>query len=176
MSDGQRLLLGFARREVLELPVIANSLSRICRFAGNLPEHYSVAQHSLFVADHAPPELELAALLHDAHEVILGDIPKPISLYAGSILGDIKAEIDQAIAEKYGLDPKDFHRAEIKEVDSFAAQVEYMTYKPLNTVLDDCVDYGIRVCALPVDEVRRQFEERVTEAMASRLQRAEGQT
>lgn len=60
---------------------IAHHLSLICRFAGACKFHYSVAQHSLLVAQHLPPRLKLAGLMHDAAETYLNDLCRPIKPY-----------------------------------------------------------------------------------------------
>jgi len=63
---------------------IATGLSNICRYNGQLDEFYSVAEHSVYVMqwvkkNHliANKNLLLMALLHDAPEAYLGDVPRP---------------------------------------------------------------------------------------------------
>lgn len=62
---------------------IAHALSNICRYGGHCSRHYSVAEHSLYVARWLEREgkscdVVLAGLMHDASEAYLGDIPNPI--------------------------------------------------------------------------------------------------
>ena len=99
------------------------SLCRIPRFAGAGNRFYSVAQHSLLVAellaqrcrsDNFRPEAKLHAFLHDAHEAYLGDIPHPVAqLIASDLpeftdrLADVKADIQSAIYSGLELQPPD---------------------------------------------------------------------
>lgn len=58
-------------------PDVAYHLAHINRFAGAAGD-YSVAEHSLLVADLLPPDLAPYGLLHDAHEAYIGDITYPV--------------------------------------------------------------------------------------------------
>lgn len=59
---------------------ICHGLAHVCRFNGQTRHHYSVAQHSLIVADIVPQEHKLVGLLHDAAEAYIADIARPIKL------------------------------------------------------------------------------------------------
>ena len=66
----------------IEIYDIAVPLSRMCRFGGHCIEFYSVADHSVWVMERVPghlgPKVKLAALLHDASEGYLIDVPRPL--------------------------------------------------------------------------------------------------
>ncbi len=74
---GARFDLLHPRPEAVDFGVIAEHLSKIARFSGATYTPYSVAQHSIVVADALPPELRIYGLLHDAPEAFTGDIPAP---------------------------------------------------------------------------------------------------
>lgn len=57
---------------------IAHHLSMICRYGGAAKFHYSVAQHCVLMAECAPREHKLRALLHDAAEAYVGDMVRPL--------------------------------------------------------------------------------------------------
>jgi hypothetical protein len=70
---------------VIAFDDIAHGLSNICRFAGQCPVFYSVAEHSVEVANIVrnwlgvtDPKIWLQALLHDATEAYIGDMTSPL--------------------------------------------------------------------------------------------------
>lgn len=60
---------------------ISHALSNICRYAGHTSRFYSVAEHSILVSKLVAPEHALTALLHDATEAYLVDVPRPIKRF-----------------------------------------------------------------------------------------------
>jgi hypothetical protein len=63
----------------IDIRDIAHNLSLLCRYTGAFPFHYSVAQHSILVADMLAvnghdQKVQLCGLLHDAAEYVFGDV------------------------------------------------------------------------------------------------------
>ena len=81
---------------------IAHALSNLCRFNGHTHTHYSVAEHSIRVAQIVPVQFQLAALLHDATEAYVGDMVRPLK----QVMPDfrkVEKRIWQAICERFDM-------------------------------------------------------------------------
>ena len=100
---------------------IATGLARAPRFAGHTDVTWTVAAHSVFVADHCPQGMQFEALLHDATEAYMGDVPTPLkhlchsyTIYEGMLGG--------AIRKRYGLGP--WRSTYIEDIDRWALEEE----------------------------------------------------
>ena len=116
------------RAQDIDIEDIAHALSNLCRFGGHTKAFYSVAQHSCLIADALSvkylnaPEAERRAilgwaLLHDAAEAYLVDIPRPIKYAEGmERYRDWEVRLECAIAERFSLPP--VMPAIVKEYDN----------------------------------------------------------
>lgn len=64
--------------DLISIGDIAHALSMQPRFGGHLPVFYSVAQHCVLTCEYVTKEHKLSALLHDASEAYLIDVPRPV--------------------------------------------------------------------------------------------------
>lgn len=106
---------------------IAHALSHIPRYGGHLPFHYSVAEHSIWVADYVRERTDdrnimLQALMHDATEAFMGDLAKP---FKDQIPGYKRLEdkLMEAMGRHFGFDYP-FHPL-VKEADQHALNAEW---------------------------------------------------
>lgn len=104
------------RPEEIEFEDIAHHLSLLCRFNGAVREFYSVAQHSVIVARHLPPELQLWGLLHDATEAYLGDMVRPLKLGMPQYR-EAERKVEECIVKRFHLSPAQMP-PEVKEMDN----------------------------------------------------------
>lgn len=104
---------------------IGHALSNLCRYGGHCPKFYSVAQHSVIVADFIftqtrCKEKAMAGLLHDASEAYMVDIPRPIKQFLPDYIAyeDILLNV---IFEKFNVT---FHKDLIKYADERVLMTE----------------------------------------------------
>jgi len=92
---------------------IAHHLAMQCRWIGATRFHYSVAQHSIYVAAQIYGQTRDFArarkgLLHDGSEAYLSDVARPIKeLPALEMYLNIEAQIQRRIYQAFHLSPED---------------------------------------------------------------------
>lgn len=92
------------RAEEIDPRDIAHALSLLCRYGGHVDRFYSVAEHCVLMAEAVPPEYALAALLHDATEAYVCDVPRPLKRQLAGYR-EIEDNVWLAIASRFGVDP-----------------------------------------------------------------------
>lgn len=93
--------------ESINVEDIAHSLSLQCRYNGHIRMFYSVAEHSLILsgwilAQTGDRQLALEALLHDASEAYLCDIPRPFKVHLKEYKL-LEERVEKMIATKFAL-------------------------------------------------------------------------
>lgn len=111
---------------------IAAHLYKLPRFCGAVAENYSVLHHSVACGLLAKQEGISRdgcsqALLHDAHEMLTGDIPSPVKLFMGDGIKNIEAGFDGALSKLFS--PRLWENtARIKKIDSHVCVAEMAVF------------------------------------------------
>ncbi|MCT8158607.1 HD family hydrolase [Pseudoruegeria sp. SHC-113] len=112
MLSGRRLDLLDPTPVDIEIADIAHGLAFVARWNGQTEGDYpySVAEHSLLVEalfrrlqPKAPAKWQLAALLHDAPEYVIGDMISPVKAAVGPDYGLLDDRLTAAIHIRFGL-------------------------------------------------------------------------
>lgn len=135
MLSGRRLDLLDPTPVDIEIEDIAHGLAFVARWNGQTQGDfaYSVAEHSLLVTEifmhqqpKAPVKWQLAALLHDAPEYVIGDMISPVKAAVGPDYGLLDDRLTAAIHLRFGL-PAQIPVAvkkQIKKADKLSAWLE----------------------------------------------------
>lgn len=128
--------LSALRPEDLSAWSIADTLSKVNRFGGRTPEPWPVSAHSVLVERLCHLELAPWALLHDAHEAILGDITSPaveVICRSGArsavehAINNAKGQIDRVIGRAWGVSVRSLNHS-LRQADHAALQAEAMMF------------------------------------------------
>jgi uncharacterized protein len=134
MLSGRRLDLLDPTPMDIEIEDIAHGLAFVARWNGQTRGDwpYSVAEHSILVEqifsrqNGAAPKWQLAALLHDAPEYVIGDMISPVKSAVGPNYGELDLRLTAAVHIRFGLPailPVEIKKA-IKAADKVSAWLE----------------------------------------------------
>lgn len=131
----------------IKLADIAHSLSLQCRFMGHVDRFFSVASHSLLVmritgelvqrdgAAESPEQLVdfwRQALLHDAHEALVGDVPSPLkdalSVYRSEPFRAVEDRLQRAVFQRWNTTPE--LSVYVQQADAVALWWEWKLLRP----------------------------------------------
>lgn len=114
----------------IDIVDIAHSLSMLCRFGGHTNRFYSVAEHSVHVSKLVPKSRRLEALLHDAAEAYLVDIPTPIKNYMPNYKR-MEDHLLRVIYQKFGISTSgDYGPIHYADRQMLLAEKEVLLYDP----------------------------------------------
>jgi hypothetical protein len=162
--------------EQLDAGDIARALANQCRFGGHCRVFYSVAQHSVIVSElveerGGDAEDAFAALMHDATEAYLGDMPHPLKHRSplGAAFKDAEAELELAIRERFAIKPD---VPEIKRADRALLATERRAFSDEAwhwPELEGVEPLDLDIDAWTPDDAERAFSRRYAELDARRL-------
>ena len=186
MLSGRRLDLLDPTPVDIEIEDIAHGLAFVARWNGQTQGDfaYSVAEHSLLVEEifrrlqpDAPVRWQLAALLHDAPEYVIGDMISPVKAAVGPGYGALDERLTAAIHIRFGLPaaiPKTV-KTQIKRADRVSAWMEATRIAGFSVAEsdrffgrpDEALIDGLDIRLRPPVEVRADFTARHAALMAA---------
>ena len=164
----------------IEIEDIALGLSRVTRWNGQTTgKHpYSVAQHSVLVEklfNIEYPDLDkkwnLAALLHDAPEYVIGDLITPFKYALNNSYRFVEDNLMKAIYLRFGLPallPKNIEY-KIKKIDKALAWFEavdlagYKEKEASQIIKKPILNFEHQIVALSANDVEKKFLKRFQE-------------
>jgi hypothetical protein len=159
----------------IDIGDIARALANVCRFGGHCRTFYSVAQHSVIVSELVEErggdvEDVFAALMHDATEAYLGDMPHPIKHRSplGKAFKEAEANLEAVLNEHFNIRPG---VKEIKVADRALLATERRALSGENwhwPELDGVEPLDLELTAWPPDRAAKVFLERFEELSARR--------
>ena len=159
-STGRHFDLVDPQPDMVNILDIAQGLANECRYVGQCRAFYSVAQHCVLASEIVEAEHALEALLHDASEAYLKDIPRPLK----QLLPDYRAierRVDAVIRAAFNL-PSAQSDA-VKQTDIILLATERRDLMP-----NDPTDWPVLYGVTPLDRSIRAIPPRVAEARFQR--------
>jgi uncharacterized protein len=152
---------------------IARALANQCRFGGHSRVFYSVAQHCVIVSrvvEERGGDVEdvFAALMHDAGEAYLGDMPHPLKHRSALAFRDAEARLEEAIRDRFKIKAD---VPEIKRVDRALLATERRAFSAEAwhwPELDDIEPLDLELAAWSPDQAAEEFAKRYAELQARR--------
>jgi 5'-deoxynucleotidase YfbR-like HD superfamily hydrolase len=154
---------------------IARALANTCRFGGHSRAFYSVAQHSAIVCDlleerGATPDELMAALLHDAAEAYLGDLPHPLKHRSelGAQFRAAEKRLEAVIDARFALPDAS---ARVKPLDRALLATERRTFSEVTWYwpeLDGAEELDLEIEPWPPDRAQHEFTRRYERIEAMR--------
>lgn len=121
--------------DLINIHDIAHGLSMQCRWNGATPQFYSVAEHSVLLADWLMDQgcskaIAKLGLLHDSPEYILGDTVRPVKALMQEDYEQLEHRVWLAIKMKIGCSDVESYRRKVFEADDRITTDERLFFWP----------------------------------------------
>lgn len=147
------------RPEDFDIEDIAHGLAHVCRFSGQCRKFYSVAQHSVILSENVLPEYSMEALLHDATEAYIGDIPGPLKAFLPEYSA-VEARIWTALAQRFDLPPEPSMAVKVADSRILGDEARALFSKPPANWNLPFMPFGIPIRPWDAATAERKFLER----------------
>jgi len=161
--------------EQFDIEDIARALGNLCRFGGHCRDFYSVAQHSVIVSELVEQrggdvEDVFAALMHDASEAYLGDMPHPLKHRSplGAAFKEAEDHLEAALRERFAIK---LDVPEVKRADRALLATERRAFSAERwkwPELDGVEPLDLELTALAPEAAAKAFLRRFAELDAKR--------
>lgn len=154
---------------------IAHALSQLCRFGGHCRRFYSVAEHSVLLSRAVVPGFQMWALLHDASEAYVVDVPRPIKKQLPAYV-EAERRVMAAICARFDLDPQEPWAVKNADTRILADEAQQLMAPPPMPWSGECNPLGVTLEFMSPEEAKRAFLERFETLMQERLSLASRET
>ncbi|TAL44618.1 MAG: phosphohydrolase [Salinibacterium sp.] len=163
---GRRFYPRDPRPEEVDPEDIAHALSLLCRYGGHVDRFYSVAEHCVLMSQAVAPDNAIYALLHDATEAYVCDVPRPLKKQLDGYQ-EIEARVWFAVAMRFHVEltlPAEVHEADnrilLNEREALFSRAE-----PWPS-LDGLTPLPVTVTGWAPADAERHYLDRLEELMA----------
>lgn len=165
---------------------LVHHLGGINRWHGGLTTDISVLEHSIYVFAYVENKMKikgmhnklegqkriLQALLHDAHEAYISDIPSPVKVFikekAGKdIIKILEENIDHAIGKRYGINLIDKYDI-VKKADNIMLKSEFASFSN-GKAIDNWINFKEKEEILHIKNSKRITRKEMEELFISKV-------
>lgn len=155
------------KADSIRMTDIAVGLGNTCRYAGQIEQFYSVAQHSVIVSRMVEGRLAPYGLLHDASEAFLHDLAPAVKELVGPLYRPVEDRLQEVIYAAFGLAPlSEVDKAAINRADKQVAIAEMHRFGLAGEALDGpLMAIADPVIAMDPSSAKACFKQRFSELL-----------
>lgn len=140
--SGRKIYILDPKPEDFNIHDIAHHLACTMRYNGGTIFPFSVARHSIIMAYNVPDEFKLEALLHDAHEMSIGDNITPLKKSCAELKA-IECRHEAAVRAAFNLPPVMSEIVKLADIRMYKTETDQL--RPKSICEYDVKPYDVRL-------------------------------